>query len=74
MQLSIAKAEQWLIYGLSDDVVPPAYSRNYVQQKRQKNENVHLVEVAQAGHYELIDPHSVAWPKVEQTALHLLGM
>jgi acetyl esterase/lipase len=74
MQVSIAKAEQWLIYGLSDDVVPPAYSRNYVQQKKQKNENVHLLEIAQAGHYELIDPHPVAWPKVEQTALHLLGM
>jgi acetyl esterase/lipase len=74
LQLSISKAEQWLIYGLSDDVVPPAYSRNYVQLKKQKNENAHLVEVAQAGHYELIDPHSTAWPKVEQTALHLLGM
>jgi acetyl esterase/lipase len=74
LQLSIPKAEQWLIYGLSDDVVPPAYSRNYVQQKKQKNENAHLVEVAQAGHYELIDPHSTAWPKVEQTALHLLSM
>jgi acetyl esterase/lipase len=74
LQLSIPKAEQWLIYGLSDDIVPPAYSRNYVQQKKQKNENAHLVEVAQAGHYELIDPHSTAWPKVEQTALHLLSM
>jgi acetyl esterase/lipase len=74
MQLSIPKAEQWLIYGLSDEVVPPSYSRNYVQQKQQKSESVHLLEVAQAGHYELIDPHSVAWPKVEQTALHLLGM
>jgi acetyl esterase/lipase len=73
MQISIPKATQWLIHGLADDVVPASYSRSYVQQKKQKGEDVHLLEVAQAGHYDLIDPHSVAWAKVEQTALHLLA-
>jgi acetyl esterase/lipase len=73
MQLSIPKAEQWLIYGLKDDTVPPIFSRNYVQQKKEKGENVHLLEIALAGHYDLIDPHSMAWAKIEQTALHLVA-
>jgi acetyl esterase/lipase len=72
MQLSIPKAEQWLVYGLKDDTVPPIFSRNYVQQKQGKGENAHLLEISLAGHYELIDPHSVAWPKIEQTVMHLL--
>jgi acetyl esterase/lipase len=73
IQLRIPKATQWLIHGLADDVVPPIFSRNYVQEKKKKAEEVHLLEVATAGHFELIDPRSTAWPKVEQTALHLLA-
>ena len=73
MQLPIPHAVQWLIHGLADDVVPPLFSRSYVQKKKEKGEDAHLLEVAQAGHFDLIDPHSVAWPKVEQTALHLVG-
>jgi hypothetical protein len=34
---------------------------------------VHYLEISTAGHFELIDPHSNAWPKVENTVLHLLA-
>lgn len=72
MQLSI-KATQWLIHGAADDVVPASFSRNYAEQKRGRGEDVHYLEVSTAGHYELIDPRSNAWPKVENTVLHLLA-
>ena len=72
MVLSVA-GTQWIICGLADDVVPPFFSHNYAERKKQKGEDVHLLEIAQAGHYELIDPRSAAWPKVEQTVLHLAG-
>lgn len=72
MHLSI-KATQWLIHGASDDVVPSSLSRNYAEQKRNRGEDVHYLEIASAGHFDLIDPHSAAWPKIESTVMHLLS-
>jgi len=66
-------ATQWLIHGSVDDTVPAYLSRSYAEQKKQRGEDVHYLEVSTAGHFDLIDPRSVAWPKVENTILHLLG-
>jgi acetyl esterase/lipase len=74
MKLSINHSTtQWLIHGSADDVVPSYLSRNYAQQKKPKGEDVHYLEISTAGHFDLIDPHSQAWTKVEDTVLHLLG-
>ncbi len=72
MQLKISQATQWLIHGASDDTVPPFLSRNYTEQKKKRGENVHYLEISTAGHLDLIDPRSTAWPKVEGTVLHIL--
>ena len=72
MELKIA-ATQWLIHGAKDDTVPPFSSRKYTEDKKARGEDVHYLEISTAGHYELLDPHSTAWPKVEGTVLHLLG-
>ena len=71
-ELKISSATQWLIHGASDDTVPPFLSRNYTEQKKKRGENVHYLEISTAGHSDLIDPRSNAWPKVEGTVLHLL--
>lgn len=77
MQLSIPRAQQWLIHGAGDDVVPPALSRDYVaaKQKRTGNEkeNVQLLEISAADHFDLIDPRSTAWKQVEETVTRLLS-
>ena len=72
MQLKISQATQWLIHGASDDTVPPFLSRNYTEQKKTRGENVHYLEISTAGHFDLVDPRSGAWPKVEGTVMHLL--
>jgi len=72
MQLN-SKAVQWLIHGTADDVVPAWLSRGYVEQKKKRGEDVHLLEIPQAGHFDLIDPHSEAWPRVEATLVNLLS-
>jgi acetyl esterase/lipase len=72
VQLKISQATQWLIHGASDDTVPPFLSRNYTEQKKRRGENVHYLEISTAGHFDLIDPRSTAWPKVEGTVLHML--
>jgi acetyl esterase/lipase len=73
MKLSISKARQALIYGIKDDVVPPDFSRKYAEVKRAKGENVKLVEIANADHYDVIDPRSDAWKRVDGTVTELLG-
>jgi acetyl esterase/lipase len=64
---------QWLLHGAGDDVVPPYFSRQYTEQKRTRGEDVHYTEISTAGHFDLIDPRSNAWPTVENTVRHLLA-
>lgn len=74
MELTVPKSTtQWVIHGLNDDVVPANFSRSYVEQKKAAGADAHLLEIAQAGHFDLIDPRSAAWTKVEQTVTHLLA-
>jgi len=73
MGLAIPQARQVLMHGTRDDVVPPSLSRDYVEKKKKANEDVTFVEVAGADHFDLIDPRSVAWAKVEAQVLKLVG-
>ncbi len=50
MKLKIG-ARQWLVHGAEDDVVPPAFSRDYVAAKQKMKEDARLVEIARAGHF-----------------------
>ncbi len=77
MQLSVSQGRQWLIHGVADDVVPVAFSRDYVSAKQKRSgkdrENVHLLEIPAAGHFDLIDPRTQAWKQVEETVRRLLS-
>jgi acetyl esterase/lipase len=74
MQTTVPRSTtQWLIHGASDDVVPSYFSRTYAEKKKPRGEDVHYLEISTAGHYDLIDPRSRAWPKVQDTVLHMLG-
>ena len=73
MRLSIARARQWLVHGSADDVIPPAFSRDYVRAKQMRNEDVHLLEIRGAGHYDVIDPRTEAWKAIEKILLDLLS-
>jgi acetyl esterase/lipase len=72
-QLAVARAPQRIIHGKDDDVVPPDFSRDYVAAKKKRGESVELLELDQCGHFEVIDPRSPAWPRIEQVVLKLLG-
>jgi len=64
---------QWLIHGTLDDTVPVEMSREYLRRKQTRTEDAHLLEIPSAGHFDLIDPASHAWPLVEQTVRRLIG-
>ena len=76
MQLSIPQARQWLIHGSADDVVPPTFSRDYVATKQKRagkeKEDVHLLELPGANHFDVIDPRTPAWTQIEKTILQLM--
>lgn len=77
LQLSIPQARQWLIHGSADEVVPTAFSRDYVAAKQRrtggKKEDVHLLEIPEADHFDLIDPRTQAWKRIEQTVVDLVN-
>jgi acetyl esterase/lipase len=72
MKLTLA-ARQWLVHGTEDDTVPPAFSRDYVVAKQKMKEDVRLVEIAVAGHFEIVDPRSAAWKDVERVVMDAAG-
>jgi acetyl esterase/lipase len=72
MKLAI-RARQWLVHGAEDDVVPPAFSRDYVRAKQKLKEDARLVEIAGAGHFEVVDPRSGAWKDVERIVIDAVG-
>ena len=75
MELSIPQARQWLIHGSADDVVPPDFSSDYVAAKQKRSgkekENVNLLEIPEAGHFDVINLRTQAWKQVEATVLKL---
>src|ERR1700676_3815391 len=76
-KLSIAQARQRLIHGLSDDIVPPPFTRDSVAAKKkragEKKDDAQLLEIPGASHFDLIDPRTPAWKQVQQTILQLVG-
>jgi len=54
-----------LVHGSADDRVPAGMSRDYVSQARAAGDDVALDELPGAGHFEVIDPLSSWWPRVQ---------
>jgi acetyl esterase/lipase len=67
MRLSI-RTREWLVHGSEDDTVPTSFSRDYVAAKKTK-EDAELLEIAGAGHFDVVDPRSAAWKDVERVSM-----
>ncbi|MGA8274429.1 MAG: alpha/beta hydrolase [Candidatus Sulfotelmatobacter sp.] len=72
MKLAI-HARQWLVHGRGDDIVPPSLSSDYVKEKVKTGEDARLVEIAGAGHFDVVDPRAVAWVEVEKVVVSAGG-
>lgn len=62
-----------LVHGSDDDVVPAAHSRDYAAAAREAGDEVELVEIAAAGHFDVVDPVHEAWRAVVGRLPRLLG-
>ena len=62
-----------VLHGVNDDVVPMELSRRFVAASKKAGDDSRLIEVAGAGHFELIDPRSQAWSAVTNAVSEMAG-
>ncbi|MDT7809500.1 MAG: hypothetical protein QOJ70_3313 [Acidobacteriota bacterium] len=74
IELPPLRVKQRLIHGLLDKIVPLKQSRDYEVAARRKGDDVKLVTVGEAGHFDLIAPQSSAWPAVQEAISSLLKL
>lgn len=65
---------QKIVQGETDNIIPMAMATEYVEAAKKKNDQVELVAVERVGHFELVDPKSAAWPKVQEAVLSLVKL
>lgn len=65
---------QRLLVGAADPIVPPAQVRAYAEAASHAGDEVTLVEIPAAGHFEAVVPGSSAWPAVRAAVRGLLGL
>ncbi|WP_199223486.1 MULTISPECIES: alpha/beta hydrolase family protein [unclassified Caulobacter] len=53
-----------VISGALDPIVPPAFGADFAARAKAAGDRVEEITIADAGHFELIDPTSAAWPRI----------
>jgi pimeloyl-ACP methyl ester carboxylesterase len=66
--------KQILITGTKDSLVPPKYGKEYEAAARETGDKIEMIEIENAGHFELIAPNSSAWPTVERAVQSLVKL
>ncbi|MBA4014339.1 MAG: alpha/beta hydrolase [Phenylobacterium sp.] len=66
-------APQTVISGALDHIVPSAFGAAYGRAAADAGDAVQVIDFADAGHFELIDPSSQAWPRIRAELVALLG-
>ena len=61
-----------LIHGTEDDIVPISLSRKFVKTRADDPGGVRMIEIDGAGHFDVIDPESKAFPTVLQTVTEMI--
>jgi acetyl esterase/lipase len=68
----IPKVIQKVVHGTTDDSVPYEISQRYAENKRKSGEQVALITLPNTGHFEIVDPGSAVWPKIQEMLVSLL--
>lgn len=66
--------KQVLLNGDQDPIVPTDYVAAYKDAAEKAGDIVHLNELTDAAHFELVTPDSHAWPVLREAAFDLLGI
>lgn len=63
---------QIVVSGALDPIVPPRFGQNYAATAAARGDPARSIVIEGAGHFELIDPTSAAWPRVVESIDGLL--
>jgi pimeloyl-ACP methyl ester carboxylesterase len=63
---------QVIISGALDPIVPPRFGETYAGAAATRGDPVRGITLPGAGHFELIDPTSAAWPQVRGALMQML--
>jgi acetyl esterase/lipase len=74
IELLPSGARVFLVHGSADNIVPIAQSERFFDKAVALGDHLKLVRLEGVGHFELIDPLSVAWARVEQAILSMFGI
>ncbi|MCI0387488.1 MAG: alpha/beta hydrolase [Acidobacteria bacterium] len=61
-----------IVQGDSDAIIPLTMAKDYADAAKKKGDDVKLVVIEKAGHFEVVDPKSFAWDPVRTQVLALL--
>jgi acetyl esterase/lipase len=64
-------AAQKLVHGTTDSDVPYELSKTYAERKKAAGEKVELITLPDTGHFEIVDPKSNVWGKVQDSIVAL---
>ena len=64
---------QWLLQGTDDDQIPAQLPARWAERGRQMGEHVAVEMIAGADHFDVVDPQSKAWPRVQAAIVKALG-
>jgi acetyl esterase/lipase len=70
--LHALKTPAVVVHGVLDETVPVSLSRCFLERRASDRGNLRLVEIAGAGHMDLVDPESAAWATVLECVLHMI--
>ena len=63
--------KQKLVHGTADTSVPYEISQSYAQLKKKAGEDIELITLPKIGHFEIVDPASSVWSKMQDLFLLL---
>jgi pimeloyl-ACP methyl ester carboxylesterase len=64
---------QVLIQGTDDSQIPPQLPGRWAEKARRQGDEVTVTMVPGMGHFDVVDPTSMAWPVVKAAVLRMLG-
>lgn len=64
--------KQKIVQGAADPIIPMAMATDYVEAAKKKHDDVELIALKDADHFQLVDPKSPAWTVVQEAVRSLL--
>ena len=66
--------KQVLIIGAQDTIVRPEHNRTFAETAKRSGDDVQLLVLEGAAHFDVIAPNSTTWPTIEAAVLSIVDV